>query len=100
MLNGNSIEKENDRRLSSITKRTGKSAPLNGPRLIGLIELKLAHAFNMDMRKNCDNSRSIKLVVRKCIVCKALFESLGDRVCGCNDQKRSVSASLMGVELI
>ena len=31
----------------------------------------------------------IEIKIRKCIACDSLFESVGDRICGCNTGKRS-----------
>ncbi len=39
--------------------------------------------------RRLSNLKLIEIKIRKCIACDSLFESVGDRICGCNTGKRS-----------
>ena len=59
--------------------------------LIGKLDLCDIRMFNDDAKRY--GTEPIKLKIRKCIACRHLFESRGDRACGCTNSARSMVTS-------
>lgn len=70
---------ENDQSEDTISSNEIKRLP---PVVLRDIKLK-------NEARRLSNLRLIEIKIRKCIACDAFFESVGDRICGCNTGKRS-----------
>jgi len=59
---------------------------------------------NVQLKELLDVNEQLKITkyitIRKCIACRQLFESVGERNCGCLWYEFKATSSLMGHELI